>query len=1234
MRPRGSFIFCPLLAGACALMYVAVIAAAPANDPVAVVTGPAAPELDRFAASELCAYLEKLFGVRVQPTTSIPPTARDVFLIGNPTTNPHLKDQSFPEVSDQGIVLRSARSGQRSTLTVGGGSPTATMWAVYELVERWGVRYLLHEDVLPARAEFKMPAFDLKQEPILRVRQWRVINEHAMGPVSWGIADYRPVLDQLAKLKFNRLLCYIWPEQPFLPLEYKGIKHAGGTLFFGAHYPITDDMIGRSLFGTEKEFWNPDLPPPDASDQTNEAAVKHVQNLMDYARQRGMACVVPATLTEFPIEFKPLIEHTRPGHMEGKHTFGLGPDADVDDPVLAGLARTVVETTLKTYPRLDYLELGVAEQREWARQYQRAWTSLDARHGIGKVCSLDAVLAAAQKRKDYPGGAERAVSEVKADILALYFFDQIIADSGIQQLVQSTHTKFVVSVAEELYPVLGRIFLAGCETLNFVDYTPARIVKRREVLKGVPAREIPSVLIYTLHDDNVGVLPQLATHSLDELTKDIRALGWAGFSTRYWLTGDHDPCLAYLSRAAWDTNATPEATYRDQITRVCGGAAVPDMLQLFSEVEAATVTLEWHGLGFAFTVPHMMLQHWKPRPLSPELKSVTVSYQAALEAARRVLRKTQPSGKGYITYWIGRLEFGVAYMQMIEAVRAAATAEAAKDNSRALSEATRALELIKVGLTAYAGVVRDRSDKGAIAVMNEYVARPLQAKVAGLKQPGAVTAAPAVHAVDFQSRKVYQSKQRPSYTSWVSFFPGEHGHWYLTCEEVTRPDHPLPRSSPEKLYEMGLPRGYDKSQHQMEVVMLESNDGLETWQEISRQPGRYQHSAGSFGQARTRDGRFLRFAWSCYSLDPSVAPNEVLYESDDNGRTWKKMPPFHDAHFVSWPHRLRTLRDGTLVLCVPMRPKWGKGSDYPTRTARRLDVTADMQMSLFISHDQGRTWSGSLPILPGQNVSETDFVELPDGNLLFINNSIFANAGRQFVYRERNRFTPGPLERAHSGTVPETVCLAEDGVLVGCMRAGSYYWSDDLGQNWQPLDGARGNGEVYQPWIQYLGDGKVACAGHRGLDDPIGQRDQYVALQTFRLQVLRKTASTKLWIERDYDQGTRSFPNSYTLSLTADGTPLANKDIQVWHVFRDAPGYDSWNKTPLAERMRLGGKSTTVRTGPDGKARLELPEYNGITNIHSSYQVVVRFNSDGEYPDYKPAQLPQLEFYANNGLDP
>ena len=112
--------------------------------------------------------------------------------------------------------------------------------------------------------------------------------------------------------------------------------------------------------------------------------------------------------------------------------------------------------------------------------------------------------------------------------------------------------------------------------------------------------------------------------------------------------------------------------------------------------------------------------------------------------------------------------------------------------------------------------------------------------------------APAVEAVDFQSRKIYQSSRHPGYTSWVSFFPGERGQWYVTCEEVTRPDPPPPKCTREQWYEMCLPSGYDKSQHRMEVVMLESTDGLASWHEVSRRTVHHHHAVYSFAQARTR----------------------------------------------------------------------------------------------------------------------------------------------------------------------------------------------------------------------------------------------------------------------------------------------------------------------------------------------------------------------------------------------
>ena len=60
---------------------------------------------------------------------------------------------------------------------------------------------------------------------------------------------------------------------------------------------------------------------------------------------------------------------------------------------------------------------------------------------------------------------------------------------------------------------------------------------------------------------------------------DLRKAGLSGFCTRQWMISDHDPAVAYLSKAAWDPGATPEAVYADQVRAVCGQAAVGPMLE-------------------------------------------------------------------------------------------------------------------------------------------------------------------------------------------------------------------------------------------------------------------------------------------------------------------------------------------------------------------------------------------------------------------------------------------------------------------------------------------------------------------------------------------------------------------------------------------------------------------------------------------------------------------------------
>jgi hypothetical protein len=158
------------------------------------------------------------------------------------------------------------------------------------------------------------------------------------------------------------------------------------------------------------------------------------------------------------------------------------------------------------------------------------------------------------------------------------------------------------------------------------------------------------------------------------------------------------------------------------------------MLTVFREVDAATVQLEWHGLGFTFAIPGTMMKHWEPEPLPLELAKVSDYYQRALAAAKRARQKVSPRGRGYVDYWIGRREFGIGSFEAGDAVRKAARAEADNRPEETRLQAEAALKYARAALDAYARVAVDQSDRGAIALMAEYAYRPLKEKVAQLRK--------------------------------------------------------------------------------------------------------------------------------------------------------------------------------------------------------------------------------------------------------------------------------------------------------------------------------------------------------------------------------------------------------------------------------------------------------------------------------------------------------------------
>ena len=71
----------------------------------------------------------------------------------------------------------------------------------------------------------------------------------------------------------------------------------------------------------------------------------------------------------------------------------------------------------------------------------------------------------------------------------------------------------------------------------------------------------------------------------------------------------------------------------------------------------------------------------------------------------RAREKAQPSGQSYVDYWIGRLRFGIGYLDMIAAVRRAAIAEADEKPLDAIQNAETALATAREALEAYADIV-------------------------------------------------------------------------------------------------------------------------------------------------------------------------------------------------------------------------------------------------------------------------------------------------------------------------------------------------------------------------------------------------------------------------------------------------------------------------------------------------------------------------------------------------
>ena len=701
-----------------------------AGEQITVVVGRDAPELERFAAAELQDQFQRLFDAEVEIAHALPGGGEEsaVVLIGSPATNRAVAEavgDSWPELSDQGHLLRSLSG---DSIVVGGGSPVATLWAVYELGHHFGVRYLTRQDIFPDPQELDLSGIDRVLEPTLRTRSWRTVNDFVIGPESWGLADQEMLLQQLAKLKFNRVILSFWPWQPFVHYEFGGVRKSTAMLWFGDRFRVDGDIPGKTVFGGKTYFTNPEFEGKESYEEMHAAGVALARGIMDEAHRLGMSVGISMQPAQFPREFADALPGLTKAHQLKSLTVAPGGAQGPDDPAIRGLVKAKLRAYIETYPTVDVMVIGMPEFPEWDAHVETSWQQLNSDGRLGDL-TLESVIDAARQRKVIVSG-DRGVRAIRGNIVPLAFFQSLFADPELLERPAGGHVELVIrSIDTALYPVVDRVVPDGAGTLNFIDYTSRRSADNVELMQPLPADKVNSSLIFTLADDNVGILSQSVTQSIHELVVALRENGWDGFSTRYWMLAEMDPTLHYLSRASFDDSVTPRSAHDDLFLAITGNEATSDRLwRAMEHIEAATDLFDKQAIGFGFPVEGMFMKHYQAQENPAWWDEAKEHYLQAMIEFYRARGNAHGQSRELLMYYAKRGGYVLEYLAAVEAVREAAVAREAGDRELAIEKLEASVESLYNAIDTLSDVVWDQSDRGLIATLTNFAYRPLVAE--------------------------------------------------------------------------------------------------------------------------------------------------------------------------------------------------------------------------------------------------------------------------------------------------------------------------------------------------------------------------------------------------------------------------------------------------------------------------------------------------------------------------
>ena len=591
----------------------------------AVVVGADADEFHRFVAEELQAHLERLSGGRLPIVTDaelpldLEHGPATLILVGGPDANAavrRLADQGAVDFTvlqaEGGYLLKTVALDGHAAIVAGGNDPAGTMYAAYELLERLGIVFQLSNDVVPERKPtLDLPELDVAVNP---ARKFRGV--HVWHGYSWymGLAEYRHLIDQLAKLKMN-VLQFAWGMgAAWIRLSYQGVQGELTTTPESGHLAIgkasrswgrsvhtttgtrADLRVGADCYDHER-LCAPEFRDVDSEEDAYRVAIPFLREIIRYAHQRQVQVrLVMGELPFVPPNLAPRsakVDHgVAPSESYSFQRY-CGVAVAPGDPAALDIWELTMRAVIETYPEADSYGF-------WAPEHSPEFDDPRTQALLGESAAILEHIPSLEEIHGSGNLIPKTPRDLECDALQMYLAAELI------RRLKRHHPEAQIGVG-----VLFRGYLM--RALHAVLPADAWIANMEncgnsgplmEYYDGMDGRDL--VVVPRIVDDGCELHMQMhaSMFDRDEILTGAERFGVTGIIGQLGKERGQEYNTRFLADGSWSPDLDRGSFYPACLRRLYGSDAAGTVAQAYFLLEENERALVWWGRSEIFVSFH------------------------------------------------------------------------------------------------------------------------------------------------------------------------------------------------------------------------------------------------------------------------------------------------------------------------------------------------------------------------------------------------------------------------------------------------------------------------------------------------------------------------------------------------------------------------------------------------------------------------------------------------------